>query len=152
MLAHSVSILVVYLVSVHLFSVSRLFDPDWIHLRCSLCFKKLCSQVVQSSLSVYLSLSSIWSCEDVSFEIDSFNETPGAEIALVHVHDLELYRSHLSAVQSKTNSSSSVGRHLAANGVAHRSSVQPWKKRTVVGELRAAYTVVCTAVQEAFYL
>ena len=96
LLAHCVSIFVAYLVFVLLFFVSGLFDPDWIHLRCSLCFKKLCSQVVQSPLSVYSSLSSIWSCEDLSFEIDSetlFNETPDAERAPFHVHDLELYRS-----------------------------------------------------------
>ena len=155
LLAHCVSILVACLVFVLLLFVSGLFDPDWIHLRCSLCFKKLCSQEVQSLLSVDSSLSSIWSCEDLSFEIDSetlFNETPDAERAPFHVHDLELYRSYLSALQSKTNSSSSVSRYLAAICVAHRSSVRPWNKKTVVGELRAAHVVVCTTVWENFYL
>ena len=56
LLAHSVSILVVYPVFVHIFFVSLFFNPDWIDLRCSLCFKKLCSQVIQSPLSAYLVL------------------------------------------------------------------------------------------------
>ena len=95
--AHCVSVLVVYSVFIHSFFVSLLVNPDWIHLRCSLCFKKLCSQVVQSLLPVYLSLSSIRSCEDMSLEIDSdalFNDTPDAENAPFHVHDMELHRSY----------------------------------------------------------
>ena len=89
------------------------------------------------ALSVNLSLASIWSCEDLSLEIDSealLNEKPDVDNAPIHVHDLELHRSYLSVLQSKTNSSSSMSRYLDAIGVAHHSSVKPWKKKTLVGE------------------